>query len=54
MTNAAMLRRFFAVVAALAAMVLGLVVIIGEPTNSLDLLGGIGVASGAGALVLLL
>lgn len=53
MNQTAMLRRFFTVCAAVAAIVLGLVVIVGQPTNTLDLLGGMGIASGAGLLALL-
>ena len=54
MTSATMLRRFFTVAAAVAAIVLGTVVLVGTPTNSLDLLAGAGIASGSGLLALLL
>jgi hypothetical protein len=49
-----MLRRFFTVCAAVAAIVLGVVVLVGAPTNSLDLLAGCGIAAGAGLLALLI
>ena len=54
MPQAVMLRRFFVVMAAVAALVLGLVVLIGAPTNTADLLAGGIIAAGAGLLALLL
>jgi hypothetical protein len=54
MGDTVMLRRFLVVCAAVAAIVLGVVVLVGAPTNSLDLLAGAGIASGAGLLVLLI
>jgi hypothetical protein len=55
MTSAAMLRRFFVVAAGVAALVLGLVVLIGTPdANTVDLLAGGIIAAGAGLLALLI
>ena len=54
MTQTAMLRRFFVVLAGVAALVLALVVIIGKPDNTVDLLAGGIIAAGAGLLALLL
>lgn len=54
MDNTLMLRRFFVICAAVAAIVLAVVVLVGSPTNSLDLLAGAAIAAGAGLVVLLL
>jgi len=47
------LRKFFVVLAAVAALVLGVVCIVGNPTNVTDLLAGAVIAAGAGLLALL-
>jgi hypothetical protein len=49
-----MLRRFFVVCAVVAALVLALVVLIGKPDDTLDLLAGGIIAAGAGLLALLI
>jgi hypothetical protein len=54
MTQADTLRKFFVVCAAVAAIVLGVVVLVGTPDNAPDLLAGAGIAAGAGLLALLL
>jgi hypothetical protein len=50
----AMIRRFFVVCAAIAALVLGIVVLAAKPDNTVDLLSGGIIAAGAGLLALLL
>jgi hypothetical protein len=55
MTDTAMLKKFFVICAGIAAIVLGVVVLVGTPdADTVDLLAGAGVAAGAGLLVLLL
>ena len=54
MNDTVMLRKFFVVCAAVASIVLGVVVLVGLPDNSVDLLAGMGIAAGSGLLVLLL
>jgi hypothetical protein len=53
-TQAQVLRRFFVVCAAIAAVVLALVVLIGKPDNTVELLAGGIIAAGAGLLALLI
>jgi hypothetical protein len=49
-----LLRRVLVLAAAIAAIVLALVVLIGKPDNAADLLAGAGIAAGAGLAFLLL
>lgn len=49
-----LLRRALVLAAAVAAIVLALVVLIGTPSNPFDLLAGAGIAAGAGLAALLL
>lgn len=52
--NVPLIRRALVLAAAIAAIVLGLVVIISTPTNAADLLAGAAMAAGAGLAALLL
>ena len=52
--DTALFRRLFVVCAAVAAIVLGVVVLVGNPATPADLLAGAVIAAGAGLLALLL